>query len=155
MNVLCLNRLGLGAAETVANLHGLLRRFAPKVALLSETKKSKSEMDRILHKIGDFFGIFVDAKGWAGGLALHWDKSMTVDLLSCSFHHIDVSITLAGVNSTWRFTGIYGWSESQQKWKNGHLIMDLKPRSSLPWLVGGDLNEIFYHSEKKGGPSKA
>lgn len=27
--------------------------------------------------------------------------------------------------------------------------------SNLPWLVGDDLNEIFYNSEKKGGPPKS
>ncbi|KAJ8433177.1 hypothetical protein Cgig2_025568 [Carnegiea gigantea] len=34
------------------------------------------------------------------------------------------------------------------------LIADLKPQSGVPLLIGGDLNEIFYHSEKVGGPSK-
>jgi len=34
------------------------------------------------------------------------------------------------------------------------MISDLKSHSTLPWLIGGDLNEIFYHSDKCGGPSK-
>ena len=36
----------------------------------------------------------------------------------------------------------------------GELIADLRNHSTLPWLVGGDFNEIFYHSEKKGGCPK-
>ena len=108
MSVLCLNRRGLSATQTVADLHRLLRRLAPKVVFLSETKKSRSEMEGILPKLGDFFGIFVDARGQAGGLALPWDKLVTVDLLSCLLHHIDVSITPEGNASTWRFSGIYG-----------------------------------------------
>ncbi|KAJ8452678.1 hypothetical protein Cgig2_005014 [Carnegiea gigantea] len=82
--------------HTVADLRGLLRSLVPKVVFLSDTKKSKSEMENILSKLGDFFGIFVDAKGRAGGLALLWNKLVTVDLPSCSLRHIDVSITVEG-----------------------------------------------------------
>jgi len=56
-------------------------------------------MEDILHNIGDFFGIFMDARGRDDGLALLWEKNVTVDLLSCSLHHIDVSISVDGVDS--------------------------------------------------------
>ncbi|KAJ8422422.1 hypothetical protein Cgig2_003002 [Carnegiea gigantea] len=55
-------------------------------------------------ELGDFFGIFMDARGQASGLALLWDKLVTINLLSCSLHHIDVSMTLEGDASTWRFS---------------------------------------------------
>jgi len=35
------------------------------------------------------------------------------------------------------------------------MIKDLSTHSALPWLVGGDLNEIFYNYEKKGGLAKS
>ncbi|KAJ8425866.1 hypothetical protein Cgig2_028211 [Carnegiea gigantea] len=59
----------------------------------------------------------------------------------------------SNVDLEWRFTSIYGWFETQHKLKTGPMVLDLYLRSSLPWLVGGDLKEIFYNTEK-GGPSR-
>ena len=57
-----------------------------------ETKKSKVKIELTLNRLGDFFGIFVDSSGRSGGLALLWDKSVDLQFLSCSFHHIDETI---------------------------------------------------------------
>jgi len=35
------------------------------------------------------------------------------------------------------------------------ILLDLKPHSILPLLVGGNFHKIFYHSEQKGGPCKS
>ena len=61
----------------------------------------------------DYFGIFVDARRRVGGLALLWDKHVTVDLLSFSLHRIDVFITDEGDDTSWRFSNIYSWFKSQ------------------------------------------
>lgn len=76
-------------------------------------------MEDILHNIGDFHGIFMDSRGRSGGLAPLWDKNVTVNFLSCSFHRINVTVTLEKDEASWRFTGIYGWPESHHKWKMG------------------------------------
>ncbi|KAJ8453215.1 LOW QUALITY PROTEIN: hypothetical protein Cgig2_008099 [Carnegiea gigantea] len=81
-------------------------------------------------------------KGRSGDLALLGRKGLDVKLLSMSLHHIEVAIKGLGVSNEWRFTGIYGWPENQFQTLTGELIYDLSNRSNLPWLVGGDLNEI-------------
>ena len=75
-------------------------------------------------------------------------------LLTQSSHHIDVEIGEGDDEPSWRLTGLYGWPETQHKLKTCELLRDVKPRSTLPWLLGGDLNEILYHHEKSGGSLK-
>ncbi|KAJ8439338.1 LOW QUALITY PROTEIN: hypothetical protein Cgig2_022475 [Carnegiea gigantea] len=82
------------------------------------------------------------------------DRGLNVSLLTMSLHHVDVIIRDFGGSQEWRFTGLYGYPDSQHKTKTCDLISDLHGRSDLPWLLGGDINEIFYNLEKKGGPEK-
>jgi len=55
----------------------------------------------------------------------------------------------------WRFTGLYGFSEKENKLKTCDLLLDLRLHTALPWLVGGDFNEILFNYQKKGGRTKA
>ncbi|KAL4324784.1 hypothetical protein GQ457_11G026120 [Hibiscus cannabinus] len=75
------------------------------------------------------------------GLAIFWNNNITVDLLSYSTLHIDVVITYDS-SISFRFTGMHGRSESALKKHNWALIDRLRDTSPLPWLLGGDFNEI-------------
>ena len=154
MIVLCLNCQGLGEAQAVKDLCALLRRYSPRLVFLSETKRSRLEMESILPRLGDFRGAFVDARGRSGGLALLWAKNLELTVESYSLHHIDFTLKWNSQGPLWRFTGVYGWPEHQHKYRTGEMISDLKTHMELLWLVGGDLNEIFYHSEKAAGPPR-
>ena len=155
MSVFCLNCRGLGDPRAVDNLRLVLRRNSPSLVFLSETKLSVAGMDSVKRKLGHLDGIAVDCRGRSGGVALLWEKSTKVSLLSCSSHHIDVAVQDVGGQESWRFTGIYGWAESANKSKTCELLADLHQHSNLPWLVGGDLNEVLYNFEKKGGGQKS
>jgi len=112
-------------------------------------------MDNIRRKLGHYNGIAVDSRGRSGGVALLWEKSINVSLLSCSSNHIDVSVLDVGGQHAWRFTGVYGWAETQNKVKTCELLTAIHRNSDLPWIVGGDLNEIMFNFEKKGGSPKS
>ena len=127
------------------------------MVFLSKTKLSSVVMkvltERVLAGRGrKFYRLLVVARGRSGGVALLWLKEIQVSLLSQSSNHIDVEVV--GVDSENGFTGVYGWLETQNKLKTCELLHDLKPRSMLLWLIGGDLNEILYHHEKFGGSPK-
>lgn len=61
------------------------------------------------------------------------------------FSHIDVEATLPGDSLIWRCTGFYGWADHSQR------LRHLANQRNLPWIVGGDFNEILPNEEKVGG----
>ena len=69
---------------------------------------------------------------------------------SLSQNHIDVVIN-KGKDNAWRFTGIYGAPETHLRSETWELICGLHRHESLPWLYGGDFNEILKSHEKSGG----
>jgi len=93
--------------------------------LSSETNRSICEMGLIKQ----FDGICVDSCGRAGSLALLENRSLAVSRLSFSLNHIDVCIDVGLSSSPCRYTPI-------------------------SVALGGDINKVFYHCEKIGGPPK-
>lgn len=54
-----------------------------------------------------------------------------------------------------RFTGIYGFPKVQDRHRTWSLIRLLYGKCHLPWLLGGDFNEILASHEKEGGRPRA
>lgn len=89
--------------------------------------------------------------GSSGGLLLYWTDSIKVTLRSYSQGHIDCSVSLDDL--VWQFTGFYGRpciSERHKSWDQLRRLYSINRGPSIPWVVGGDFNEIFYEYEKKG-----
>ncbi|KAK8616824.1 hypothetical protein V6N13_116794 [Hibiscus sabdariffa] len=99
------------------------------------------------------FGYFdVEKSDGCCGLLLLWKEGIDVSLLSFSKSHIDVEIEVDSVKT--RFTGMYGSFDRPRKHLDWELIDRLKTESQLPWLLGGDLNDILCSNEKAGGRRK-
>jgi len=80
MSILCLNYQGLGDPQAVSNLRGFLQRMSPKLVFLSENNRSKQEMEVVIPQLGDFIGVFVDARGRIGGLALGTSRPCSLSI---------------------------------------------------------------------------
>ncbi|KAL0355953.1 UNVERIFIED_CONTAM: hypothetical protein Sradi_4042200 [Sesamum radiatum] len=91
MILLCWNCQGLGNPCTVHVLGELLRAHGPSLVFLVETKCKKSRIDAI-KRCFDLYGCCVESQGRSGGLALLWNKSLSVQLQSFGPHHIDVTV---------------------------------------------------------------
>ncbi|MED6125777.1 hypothetical protein PIB30_071905 [Stylosanthes scabra] len=73
-----------------------------------ETRKKSQEVMRLRY-IGSFQNIIgMDFNGegrqMSGGLACLWDNTIDVDILSMSFNHLDMKITMKDSNQTWSGT---------------------------------------------------
>jgi len=99
-------------------------------------------------QFGHYFGVSRITRG--GGLAIFWKLGFNLDVESSSQNHIDVVIN-KGKADAWRFTGIYGAPETHLRLVFWDLIRGLYRQCSLPWLCGGDFNEILKSHEKSGG----
>ncbi|KAL0434897.1 UNVERIFIED_CONTAM: hypothetical protein Sradi_0197600 [Sesamum radiatum] len=78
--------------------------------------------------------------------------SLKRQLENYSFNHIDVSVQLEDSPDCWRFTGVYGEPDTNQRHVTWNLLSRLHSLSHRAWLCAGDFNEILDQSEKLGGP---
>lgn len=119
---------------------------------LCETKLLVRELRGVAFKLGFDYWLGVDCVatggGRRGGLALFWSVDCLVELSSFSLNHINVRV---GEVNPWRFTGIYGHPEDDQKWRTWSLLRRLATENQMPWLCVGDFNEILSDSKKLGG----
>lgn len=77
-----------------------------------------------------------------------WRDDINVLVQGVTKNYIDVIID-NGV--TWRFTGVYGEPEWNQKHLTWDALSSIKGDLRMPWLLMGDFNEILYNLEKEGG----
>lgn len=75
---------------------------------------------------------------------------MVVNLISLLKHHIHASINNLD-DTPWVFTDFYGHLDTSRREETWNLLQHLQPEVGIPWLVGGDFNEIVQNQDKHGG----
>ena len=153
-NILSWNCRGLGSIPAVNALRRVVISEQPQVIFLQETKLHQAEMERVRMRLKFKSMLVVDCRGDGrrrkGGIALLWREEWEIQILSFSQNHIDAYITMEdGVQ--WRFTGLYGFPEAENKVKTGLLMQNLYREEERPWLCGGDFNLMLWSTEKQGG----
>lgn len=155
MSCLIWNARGLGNQRAIRDLRRLLAERNPGLIFICESKITTSQCFWWSSKF-KYDGVFVvDSKHRRGGLILMWREPFSVNIQSYSDGHIDCIVS--NNDSPWRFTGFYGNSVvnlRRQSWQLLQRLANIHELNMLPWLVGGDFNEILYESEKVGGLSR-
>ncbi|KAL5773786.1 hypothetical protein ACOSQ2_013710 [Xanthoceras sorbifolium] len=153
MSILVWNVRGLGNTRTFQTLQYYLRQHSPTVVFFIETLFMHDSLERLRVLFGFSGKLVIDRVGHSGGLCLLWSDSVEVDLITFPCHHIDTKIKSPG-GFIWRFTGFYGYLEGSQRQHSWTLLRRLQHQLTLPWLCGGDFNEILSSSEKEGGVNR-
>ncbi|CAM8900258.1 unnamed protein product [Rhodiola kirilowii] len=148
MIVFIWNCQGLGRPRTVRALRHAIKSHSPQIVCLLETKKRAFDVEGMKYKFGfqNCFG--VSSKGQSGGLAVLWDDSVSVDLRSYSFYHIDVVVK--DQEEFW-LSLFYGNPAASRRRESWNLLRQLRAMDDLQWVVLGDFNEILSLNEARGG----
>lgn len=121
MSLLSFNCRGSGNFSLVNSLRDLIRKEAPLVVFLLETKLISMDFNKVKDKLGDSNSIAVDFVGWSEGLAMLWRRDVVVNLLSMCIYHIDVIVQQGLGKEEWRCTAFYWWPQVH----NIHLLQTL------------------------------
>ncbi|XP_073137807.1 uncharacterized protein [Henckelia pumila] len=155
MSCIVWNDRGLGNQRAFRELKRLCAEKSPTLLFISETKVRTSRYKWWREVLG-FTGMFgVDCNGRSGGLLIIWKEPFDVTIHFYTSGHI--YSTIKHDNKLWRFTGFYGHPDYRlrnQSWMLLRRLKDQQEFQGIPWLVGGDFNEICYDSEKLGGNTK-
>ena len=111
--------------RTVHELSGFVRSLHPKIVFLCETRVSSDRVSNLKWRLGLRNCLAISSFGLSGGLALFWDKSLYVSLLSQGDRHIDVLITEEPSQAPWRATFVYGEPRVENRYKMWDLLRNL------------------------------
>ena len=114
MKIMSWNCRRIGNQCAVDVLSHLVRKKAPKILFLMETKQSVSEMKQIQASLPYRCMFVVPTIRRSGGLALLWMEEIDLHVQTFTLNHIDALI-MDGLANPWRLTGFYGWLEDQRK----------------------------------------
>lgn len=96
-------------------LADLVRINSSDIVFLCETKSWAAEMSNIQSRLKFYNGVWVDAIGRSGGMALLWSNEVDLRIRALGDRYINFELD-SRLGESWRGTGIYGWSDSGQKW---------------------------------------
>ena len=143
MKVLVWNCCSFENSQAVPTLHLLVRQEIPNMVCLMEMKLSAIELEKIKWKLHFAHGFGVGVDGRKGSLGMLGYANVKVELKSYNLNLIDCHILNEVEEVQWHFTLFYGDPVARNKDRMWRILKDLNNSSRLPWVVGGDFNEIL------------
>ncbi|KAK1310887.1 hypothetical protein QJS10_CPA08g00722 [Acorus calamus] len=153
MDCLIWNVRGLNNKVKQLDIANFLQNHRTPFVALLENKLVASEVElvkkRILGRCTADYSHFHDGRGRIWILWL--TKSANITIHSSSEQYVHSEVTLIESGLSFYVTIVYGSNspaDRQILWAD---LLRKAPHISIPWLVGGDFNEVRYTNEKLGG----
>jgi len=117
-----------------------------------ETLVNKKNILDILPKIGFDHFDYVEPVNHSGGLAVLWDNGIIhASVLSKEQRAIHMLVYDTTKHCSSIISGVYAPAQPQDKECFWIHLVQLNNVIDLPWCIIGDLNELAYPLEKRGG----
>eukprot|EP00253_Pinus_taeda_P022180 PITA_22180 len=153
MKLLSWNSRGMGHPSKSAALRDLLQTERPEIILIQETKKSQSEMQKVVDAQKNFSETSSNSRGASGGITVMWNNQqwdckssfLNQNWLRINLSHKDESCDLIIYN-------VYipnQYREKEQCWKE--LKEDIDNEQNPNIILAGDFNLVLHADEKRGG----
>ena len=113
-----------------------------------ETKLSESELEKVKWKLGYRHGFGVNSDGRKGGLGILWGTEADIYIQGYNRNLIDCVIKEVDEERTWRFTLFYRDPMIANRHVTWELLKGLCQDPDVPWVIGGDFNEVVSNEEK-------
>ncbi|CAA0840588.1 Unknown protein, partial [Striga hermonthica] len=116
------------------------------------TKKKNSFVKTVCKKLKlEDRWISVEPVGLKGGILLWWDRSITILDIICRDFCIEVCFLYPGYNI--RFWGVFVYLSTDKNIRKTQWQSLIRHRLMWGdcWFLGGDFNDLLFHSEKKRG----
>lgn len=120
-----------------------IHKERPQLICIQETKWQKQDVKIVKETVGARYTglVTIQAKDTAGGVMIAWDENFFTCIYSVVEEHCaSVDLVLNLDNTVFRFTGVYGPSNSRDKGPFFRELLRAKPGEGIPWMVAGDFN---------------
>ena len=144
----------MGNPRTVRRLKELSKKFRPDILFLCETKNPHEVVLQKCEQLSyEDHHLVTPTCHKAGGLALFWNQSLKLSVLSSNADVIDTMIEHE--ENFFYASFVYASTDRTKRNQLWDALLVTAESRDAPWFVTGDFNDILNSEEKSGGTDRS